>query len=87
VLLLCLTSTLQPVWLGRTEQEFKTAASIAIRVTEERNPPTTERLQHTGEVLTEAQNQQSMITYRGPASVIILHIMTDFGPLSTLTYM
>jgi len=44
-------------------------------------------------VLTEAQNQQSLITYkwvsvdRGPASVIILHIKTDTGSLLILTYM
>jgi len=33
VLLLCLTSILQPVWLGRLYQEYETPASIAIQVT------------------------------------------------------
>jgi len=41
VLLLCLTSILQPVWLGWPKQEYKTPASIAIWVIEVRNPPTT----------------------------------------------
>jgi len=38
-LLLCLTSILQPVRLGRPYQEYKTPVSIAIRVIEVRNPP------------------------------------------------
>jgi len=32
VLLLCLTSILQPVWLGRPYKEYETPASIAIQV-------------------------------------------------------
>jgi len=40
VLLLCLTSILQPVRIGWPYQEYKTPASVATRVTEVRNPPT-----------------------------------------------
>jgi len=48
--ILCLTSTLQPVWTGNPIKSIKTPASInvAIRDNEVRNPTTTERRQYTG---------------------------------------
>jgi len=49
VLLICLTSILLPVWLRWAYQEYKTPASIAIRVIEVRNPTTTTKMsQRTG---------------------------------------
>jgi len=43
VLLHCLTSILQPVWLGWPYQEYKNSSSIAIRFNVVRNPPTTKK--------------------------------------------
>jgi len=48
VLLLSLTFTLQPVWLGRSYQEYENPASTAIGVNVARNPLTTKRWHHTG---------------------------------------
>jgi len=39
MLLLCLTSILQTVWLGRLYQEYKLQPVIAFRVIEVLNPP------------------------------------------------
>jgi len=43
VLLLCLTSILQPAWLGRPYQEYKNSSKQSYPVNEVRNPPTTKR--------------------------------------------
>jgi len=40
-----MTSFLQPVWLGRPYQEYKTPARITIWVNEAHNPPTTKMWQ------------------------------------------